>query len=238
MRRWQLAAAAGIMGAGALAAWCFREELTARAIAERSPGQGLAAAAFLIGLYALKGLSLTFPISALTAAGGLLFPYPEALAVNLTGVAAAHLGPFLLGRRQEGGLEALTARYPKIRVLRPPADHRWRTVFLLRLAGATPGDSQGGGGHGPGVGPVEPRLPPVLDLPGPFRRPDGAGGGAVAGDAGVMAPFCAKKRPGKRLAYAFRGIYTIFYFRCRLRMRISSPKKGRTLYSPSIREAI
>ena len=28
----------------------------------------------------------------------------------------------------------------KIRVLRPPADHRWRTVFLLRLAGATPGD--------------------------------------------------------------------------------------------------
>lgn len=140
MRRWQLAAAAGIMGAGALAAWCFREELTARAIAERSPGQGLAAAAFLIGLYALKGLSLTFPISALTAAGGLLFPYPEALAVNLTGVAAAHLGPFLLGRHQEGGLEALTARYPKIRVLRPPADHRWRTVFLLRLAGATPGD--------------------------------------------------------------------------------------------------
>lgn len=140
MRRWQLAAAAGILAAGALAAWCFREELTAQAIARRSPEQGLAAAAFLIGLYALKGLSLTFPISALTAAGGLLFPYPEALAVNLTGVAAAHLGPFLLGRRQEGGLEALTARYPKIRVLRPPADHRWRTVFLLRLAGATPGD--------------------------------------------------------------------------------------------------
>lgn len=60
--------------------------------------------------------------------------------MNLTGVAAAHLGPFLLGRRQEGGLEALTARYPKAAALRPPADHRWRTVFLLRLAGATPGD--------------------------------------------------------------------------------------------------
>ena len=128
------------MGAGALAAWYFREDLTARAIAQRSPGQGLAAAAFLIGLYALKGLSLTFPISALTAAGGLLFPYPAALAVNLAGVAAAHLGPFLLGHRQEGGLEALTARYPKAAALRPPPDHRWRTVFLLRLAGATPGD--------------------------------------------------------------------------------------------------
>lgn len=140
MRRWQMAAAAGIMGAGALAAWYFREDLTAQAIAQRSPGQGLAAALFLIGLYALKGLSLTFPISALTAAGGLLFPYPAALAVNLTGTAAAHLGPFLLGRRQEGGLETLTARYPKAAALRLPADHRWRTVFLLRLAGATPGD--------------------------------------------------------------------------------------------------
>lgn len=135
-----MAAAAGIMGAGALAAWYFREDLTAQAIAQRSPGQGLAAALFLIGLYALKGLSLTFPISALTAAGGLLFPYPAALAVNLTGTAAAHLGPFLLGRRQEGGLETLTARYPKAAALRLPADHRWRTVFLLRLAGATPGD--------------------------------------------------------------------------------------------------
>lgn len=140
MRRWQLAAAAGIMAAGALTAWCFRDQLTARAIAERSPGQGLAAAVFLVALYALKGLSLTFPLSALTAAGGLLFPYPAALAVNLVGVAAAQLGPFLLGRRQEGGLDALTERYPRIRALRPPRDHRWRTVFLLRLAGASPGD--------------------------------------------------------------------------------------------------
>lgn len=128
------------MAVGALTAWCFRHQLTAQAIAERSPGQGLAAAVFLIALYALKGLSLTFPLSALTAAGGLLFPYPAALAVNLTGVAAAQLGPFLLGRRQEGGLEALTERYPRIRTLRPPRDHRWRTVFLLRLAGASPGD--------------------------------------------------------------------------------------------------
>lgn len=140
MRRWQLAAAAGILAAGALGAWCFREELTARSIAERSPGQGLAAAVFLIVLYALKGLSLTFPLSALTAAGGLLFPYPAALAVNLAGVAAAYLGPFLLGQRQEGGLDVLTERYPRIRALRPPRDHRWRTVFLLRLAGASPGD--------------------------------------------------------------------------------------------------
>lgn len=128
------------MAVGALTAWCFRHQLTAQAIAERSPGQGLAAAVFLIALYALKGLSLTFPLSALTAAGGLLFPYPAALAVNLTGVAAAQLGPFLLGRRQEGGLEALTERYPRIWTLRPPRDHRWRTVFLLRLAGASPGD--------------------------------------------------------------------------------------------------
>ena len=126
---------------GAVAVWPFRGALTAEAIASRSPGHGLLAAAFLIGLYALKSLSVAFPLSVLTAAGGLLFPFPAALAVNLTGVAAAQLGPYLLGRREQGGLAALTARYPKLAALGPvEPDRAGRTVFLLRLAGASPGD--------------------------------------------------------------------------------------------------
>ena len=43
---------------GAVAVWPFRGALTAEAIASRSPGHGLLAAAFLIGLYALKSLAL------------------------------------------------------------------------------------------------------------------------------------------------------------------------------------
>ncbi len=126
---------------GALAVWPLRGELTAEAIARWSPGRGLLAAAFLVGLYAVKSLSVAFPISALTAAGGLLFPFPAALAVNLAGVTVAQLVPYCLGRRQEAGLSELTARHPRLAALRLQERERPdRTVFLLRLAGAAPGD--------------------------------------------------------------------------------------------------
>ena len=66
-------------------------------IAAFSPRQTVLAASFLVGLYALKSLSVCFPMSALTAAGGLLFPFPLALAVNLcgTGVVLPHFLQYL-----------------------------------------------------------------------------------------------------------------------------------------------
>ena len=94
-----------------------------------------------MGLYALKSLSVCFPMSALTAAGGLLFPFPLAMAVNLCGTGLAQTIPFFLGRREQGGLEALAERYPRVAgICRAQAEDRWLSVFLLRLAGASPGD--------------------------------------------------------------------------------------------------
>lgn len=94
-----------------------------------------------MGLYALKSLSVCFPMSALTAAGGLLFPFPLALAVNLCGTGVAQTIPFFLGRREQGGLEALAERIPRVAgVCRAQAENPWLSVFLLRLAGASPGD--------------------------------------------------------------------------------------------------
>ena len=124
---------------GALAVWPVRDKLTAEAIAAWSPRGTALAAVFLLVLYALKSLSVAFPLSALEAAGGLLFPLPVALTVNLAGVLLAQTVPFLLGRREQEGLEALTAKHPRLAALRP-MEHPGRSVFLLRLAGATPGD--------------------------------------------------------------------------------------------------
>ena len=113
----------------------------AEAIAAFSPRQTVLAASFLVGLYALKSLSVCFPMSALTAAGGLLFPFPLALAVNLCGTGVAQTIPFFLGRREQGGLEALAERIPRVAgVCRAQAENPWLSVFLLRLAGASPGD--------------------------------------------------------------------------------------------------
>ena len=125
--------------AGTLALWPLRDQLTAERIAAWSPRETGLAAVFLLALYAVKSLSVAFPLSALEATGGLLFPLPAALAVNLLGVLTAQVIPFLLGRREQAALETLTARHPRLAALRP-RDRPGRSVFLLRLAGASPGD--------------------------------------------------------------------------------------------------
>ena len=138
---WRYGAPLLVLAAGAAALWPFRHQLTAEAIAAFSPRQTVLAASFLVGLYALKSLSVCFPMSALTAAGGLLFPFPLALAVNLCGTGVAQTIPFFLGRREQVGLEALAERIPRVAgVCRAQAENPWLSVFLLRLAGASPGD--------------------------------------------------------------------------------------------------
>ena len=130
---------AAVLLAGALALWPLRDRLTAEHIAAWSPREAGLAAVFLLALYAVKSLSVAFPLSALEAAGGLLFPLPAALAVNLLGVLTAQAAPFFLGRREQAGLADLAARHPRLAAL-GPGDRPGRSVFLLRLAGASPGD--------------------------------------------------------------------------------------------------
>ena len=140
-RRWHRFWAPFLFLIALAALWPLRHQLTAEAIARLSPEQTALAAAFLLVLYVLKSLTFCVPLSALTAAGGLLFPLPAALAVNLCGAAAAQTAPFLVGRRRREDLDALGRRYPKAAALcRLEPKERWTSVFLLRLGGASPGD--------------------------------------------------------------------------------------------------
>ena len=126
---------------GGVALWPYRHALTAEAISHYSPRTAVWAALFLLALYAVKSLSVCFPLAALEAAGGLLFPHPIALGVNLAGVAVVHTLPFLLGQRSREGLDALVEKYPSLAVLQTlRRDGDGLFVFLLRLAGASPGD--------------------------------------------------------------------------------------------------
>lgn len=120
------------------ALWPFRRALTAERIAAWTPGQAWLAAAVLLGLYVVKGLTAALPLAVLEAAAGLLFPFPTALAANVCGVAAAQAAPYILGRRQRGALLALTERCPRLAALEGWSSGR--SVFLLRLAGVLPGD--------------------------------------------------------------------------------------------------
>lgn len=129
--RWYVPLWAGL----ALALWPLRRSLTGEAVAAWTPRQEWLAAAALLGLYAVKGLTAALPLSALAAAGGLLFPFPAALAVGMAGAAMAQAGPYLLGRGRS--LSGLAERHPGLRALEP-GEISGRRVFLLRLAGVLP----------------------------------------------------------------------------------------------------
>lgn len=139
-KRLWLPAALAVLCAGA--AWPLRHLLTAEAIVRRSPEQAWAAGAVLLALYGVKSLVMWVPMAALTAAGGMLFPYPTALGINLAGTALAQTLPFLLGRRGRGRWAALPERHPRLRGLRDTVRREGGPlVFLLRLAGVSPGDA-------------------------------------------------------------------------------------------------
>ncbi|MDO4972636.1 MAG: VTT domain-containing protein [Eubacteriales bacterium] len=93
--------------------------LTVDEILDYTPAQPLLAALFLWLAFALKSLSMVFPVLLLFAVSGQLFPLPVALAVNTVGIAITLTLPYLLGRASELDFsEKLIARYPKLRELR------------------------------------------------------------------------------------------------------------------------
>ncbi|MCI2059035.1 MAG: VTT domain-containing protein [Oscillibacter sp.] len=115
--------------------------ISAQSILAYTPNRPVLAALFLLVLFVGKSLSFFFPLAVLEAASGLLFPLPAALAVNLLGVTLSMSVPWLMGRREQEGLDTLTARYPRLAGLRSfRQENRFEFVFLLRLVGVLPFD--------------------------------------------------------------------------------------------------
>ena len=93
--------------------------ITAEDILNYTPAEPLLAALFLWLAFALKSLSMVFPVLLLFAVSGQLFPLPVALAVNTVGIAVTLTVPYLLGRASELDLsDKLLAKYPKLHELR------------------------------------------------------------------------------------------------------------------------
>lgn len=210
-----------------LTAWLCRAQLTPEAVAAWTAGRSWPAALALTALWALKGLTAALPSTALAAAAGLVLPFPLALGTNLCGAAAAQAGPYFLGRRKQGALEDLAARYPRLAALEA-APAAGREVFLLRLAGVLPTELTslwlGAAGTAPGayfagglLGSF-PRLLPATAL------------GAALWDLGGRR-FWASCVFGWALtgaALAVWGRERAAQPRSRFSRRMSSPKKGST----------
>ena len=107
-----------------------------------TPSEPLLAVLFLWLGFALKSLSLVFPIYALFAVSGQLFSLPAAIAVNTVGVAIAMTLPYLLGRASELGFsDKLIQKYPKLQDLRRIRENSsFFLSFLMRAIGVLPCD--------------------------------------------------------------------------------------------------
>lgn len=96
----------------------------------------------VLGLYALKSLSVVFPLLVLYISVGALFPLPLALLVNILGLFVCVTLPFLIGRFSgQEVVGRLIAKYPKAgRLTEYSTENAAFLSYLLRVINLLPGD--------------------------------------------------------------------------------------------------
>ena len=107
-----------------------------------TPDNLLIAALALIFLYAVKSLSVVFPLLVLYISAGMVFPLPAAVAANLAGLFVCVTIPYLVGRFSGQELvDRLEKRYKAIARMDEFKKHNeFFCAFFLRVINMLPGD--------------------------------------------------------------------------------------------------
>ncbi len=118
------------------------DDLTVEHLLAYTPDNYVLAALFLLGMFALKSLSVFFPIVVLYLASAVIFPLPVALLINLAGATVDFLPPYGIGRLWGvEPVESLLSRYPKAKeIARFQRKSDWFTSYFFRIIGCLPGD--------------------------------------------------------------------------------------------------
>lgn len=124
-----------------IAVW-KRDELSvhniSQLIAENTTWSGL----ILLILYALKSLSVAFPIAVLEVVAGVVFPLPVALILNFFGIVIALIIPYYTGKTT--GYDLADQIIERNRWLKRISDYQSKNAlfvsFLLRVVAVLPGD--------------------------------------------------------------------------------------------------
>ena len=121
----------------------FFRGVTISQILDFTPDDLWLAAIFMIGMFAIKSMSLFFPMLILIAATGSIFPnYFAALAVNSLGVLVMITIPYLIGRYAEREfVEGLINKNPKADKLREiQSDNELFIAYFTRVINLLPCD--------------------------------------------------------------------------------------------------
>ncbi len=136
----QLVALLGIAGIASALLWRFRD-MSAEQLLEYIPPNLWLAALLLCLFYLLKSLSIVFPLTLLHVVGGLIFPLPQAIIVNVVGTTLGLCVGYLVGCFLPIPHEELTARYPKAKTLLGLLrKNAFFSAFLARVVGILPLD--------------------------------------------------------------------------------------------------
>ena len=105
------------------------ENISAQYLAEFTPASYPLAIGFFLLAYALKTLSLVFPLAVLFIAAGMVFPIWLALLVNVCGLVLSMVMGYFIGLLSGSGLaDRLMTNYPRLQALKTL---RQRSVFLF-----------------------------------------------------------------------------------------------------------
>ncbi len=103
-----------IWGALIVVAVINRDKITVDSILSYTPANLWAAAAMMMGFFALKSLSIVFYSGLLFTVSGMLFGMPAAIAVNIAGALVMLLEGYAVGRAGGSKLvDELSAKYPR-----------------------------------------------------------------------------------------------------------------------------
>ena len=124
-----------------IAVW-KRDELSVLNICRLVTENAALSAFILLLLYALKSLSVAFPIAALEVVTGIVFPLPIALLLNFIGIVIVLTIPYYIGRFSGHDLaDQIIGRNKWLeRISEYQSKNAFFVSFLLRVIAILPGD--------------------------------------------------------------------------------------------------
>ncbi len=131
-----------IIGVLIVAILASGKEMSVETVISYMPDNLALAGVLLLLMYAVKSLSVIFPLIVLQIAAGILLPVWPALFINIIGTAISYTLPYILGKISgQGTTEYIVTKYPKAReIIDMQRNSTWFPSFLLRAISILPGD--------------------------------------------------------------------------------------------------
>ena len=119
-----------------------KEPLSVNTILRYTPDNAMLAAGILLMLFALKSLTVVFPLSVLYLASGILFQPMPAVLVSTVGLAITITIPYWIGRYSgKQVVQNICDKYPKAeQIAKYQETNVFFSCFITRIVGFLPGD--------------------------------------------------------------------------------------------------